>query len=198
NLRKRLNRTVATSAMPMGMPGWPELACCTASMASARMALAMSLWPTAAVWRGMAVEGTACSIWKPAIIRRKRADHAGQCRPRQLLLRLHQKLLKLRRFSGPAGSRHCAAAAGFRWMFRSRAEASFQGSGWLVLPGDDLRHLGRGSVADQTVEIENRDHPFIARHQGAEEPGIGFHAGLRHGLQFALFDRKDVGDRIDQ
>src|SRR5512133_3308915 len=29
--------------MPMGMPGWPELAACTASMDRARMALASSL-----------------------------------------------------------------------------------------------------------------------------------------------------------
>ncbi len=28
------------SAMPIGMPGWPELEACTASMASARIALA--------------------------------------------------------------------------------------------------------------------------------------------------------------
>src|ERR1700722_18636205 len=30
------------SAMPIGMPGWPELAACTASIDSARMALASS------------------------------------------------------------------------------------------------------------------------------------------------------------
>src|SRR5690606_36660159 len=30
------------SAMPIGMPGWPELAACTASMARKRMALARS------------------------------------------------------------------------------------------------------------------------------------------------------------
>ena len=29
------------SAAPMGRPGWPDLACSTASMASARMAFAM-------------------------------------------------------------------------------------------------------------------------------------------------------------
>src|SRR5215207_7291423 len=29
------------SAMPMGAPGWPEFACCTASMASARIAFAI-------------------------------------------------------------------------------------------------------------------------------------------------------------
>src|SRR5690348_2552524 len=36
------NSTVATSAMPIGKPGWPESACCTASMARALMALARS------------------------------------------------------------------------------------------------------------------------------------------------------------
>ena len=30
------------SAMPIGIPGWPEFAFCTASIASARMALAIS------------------------------------------------------------------------------------------------------------------------------------------------------------
>ena len=45
-----MNSTVATSAMPMGMPGWPDLAFSTASMASARMALAMSLCATARSW----------------------------------------------------------------------------------------------------------------------------------------------------
>src|SRR6218665_1803979 len=45
------NSTVATSAMPMGMPGWPEFAFCTASIARARRALAMSLWVTVSgVW----------------------------------------------------------------------------------------------------------------------------------------------------
>ena len=29
------------SAIPMGAPGWPEFACCTASIDSARMALAI-------------------------------------------------------------------------------------------------------------------------------------------------------------
>ena len=42
-----MNSTVATSAMPIGMPGWPDLAACTASMARARMAFAMSLCATA-------------------------------------------------------------------------------------------------------------------------------------------------------
>ena len=36
-----VNSTVATSAMPIGMPGWPDFASSTASMASARMASAM-------------------------------------------------------------------------------------------------------------------------------------------------------------
>ena len=40
--RKSLHSTSAMSAMPIGMPGWPELARCTASMLSARMALASS------------------------------------------------------------------------------------------------------------------------------------------------------------
>jgi exonuclease VII small subunit len=35
---------VATSAMPMGIPGWPELAASTASIASARIAPAISKW----------------------------------------------------------------------------------------------------------------------------------------------------------
>jgi hypothetical protein len=47
--RKRENSTVATSAMPMGMPGCPDLAFCTASMAKARIALVMPGWPTAGV-----------------------------------------------------------------------------------------------------------------------------------------------------
>ena len=37
-----MNSTVATSAMPIGMPGWPDLACSTASIASARSAFAIS------------------------------------------------------------------------------------------------------------------------------------------------------------
>ncbi len=40
NFRKRENRTVAASAMPMGRPGWPDLAFSTASMESMRMTLA--------------------------------------------------------------------------------------------------------------------------------------------------------------
>ena len=40
--RKSRQSTSAMSAMPIGMPGWPELARCTASMLRARMALASS------------------------------------------------------------------------------------------------------------------------------------------------------------
>jgi hypothetical protein len=36
-----VNSTVATSAAPIGRPGWPDLACSTASMASERIALAI-------------------------------------------------------------------------------------------------------------------------------------------------------------
>ena len=32
--------TVAMSAIPIGAPGWPDLACCTASIANTRMAFA--------------------------------------------------------------------------------------------------------------------------------------------------------------
>ncbi len=41
--------------MPMGAPGWPELACCTASMASARMALAISVVRAAGGASGAAI-----------------------------------------------------------------------------------------------------------------------------------------------
>src|SRR6476620_11694541 len=41
NFRNLVNSTVATSAMPIGMPGWPDLACSTASIDSARKAFAM-------------------------------------------------------------------------------------------------------------------------------------------------------------
>ncbi len=39
----RVHSTVAASAIPMGMPGWPDLAASTASMDRARMALASGL-----------------------------------------------------------------------------------------------------------------------------------------------------------
>jgi hypothetical protein len=43
--------------MPIGMPGWPELAFSTASMARKRIALAMSLWLT-----DVAIMGSAAVI----------------------------------------------------------------------------------------------------------------------------------------
>src|SRR3546814_11471820 len=43
-LHDALPISAAASAMPIGMPGWPEAAASTASMASARMALARALW----------------------------------------------------------------------------------------------------------------------------------------------------------
>src|SRR5690606_33769563 len=49
--------TVATSAMPIGMPGCPDLAFSTASMASARMALAISLWLTSALVAAVGLAG---------------------------------------------------------------------------------------------------------------------------------------------
>src|SRR4051794_20990095 len=42
--------------MPIGAPGWPELACCTASIESARMALAIS------VSRAPAASGVAIGV----------------------------------------------------------------------------------------------------------------------------------------
>src|SRR5690349_14529731 len=44
NFRCRVNSAVAASAMPIGIPGWPLLAASTASIASARMALARRRW----------------------------------------------------------------------------------------------------------------------------------------------------------
>jgi len=37
--------------MPIGIPGWPEFAACTASMASARIALASKTESVVAAWR---------------------------------------------------------------------------------------------------------------------------------------------------
>src|SRR4028119_179711 len=48
NFRKRVQSTVAASAMPIGMPGWPDFAASTASIASARIAFAMGACLTAA------------------------------------------------------------------------------------------------------------------------------------------------------
>ena len=41
--RCRPHNATAISAMPIGAPGWPELACCTASIASARIAFAINV-----------------------------------------------------------------------------------------------------------------------------------------------------------
>ena len=51
-----MNSTVATSAAPIGRPGWPDLACSTASMARTRTAFARSEWVTRSAG---AVSGTA-------------------------------------------------------------------------------------------------------------------------------------------
>src|SRR5574343_466336 len=62
--RWRAQRATAMSAIPMGAPGWPELACWTASMARARMALAMVSEDTP-VWvvsAGAAVAAGAASV----------------------------------------------------------------------------------------------------------------------------------------
>src|SRR5688572_25182491 len=73
---------MATSAMPIGMPGWPELALSTASMASARMALARSAWRGAAVgWLASGAErviGPLCggNLGGRAPGARRRAEHA--------------------------------------------------------------------------------------------------------------------------
>ena len=62
NFRKRVNSTVATSAMPIGRPGWPDFACSTASIASARMALARRPWATREAADGLEItkNGTPC------------------------------------------------------------------------------------------------------------------------------------------
>src|SRR5436190_14121468 len=52
-LRWRPHSATAMSAMPIGAPGWPELACCTASIARARMAFAIK-----EVLEAMAVMGS--------------------------------------------------------------------------------------------------------------------------------------------
>ncbi len=57
------------SAMPIGAPGWPELAFCTASMLSARMALA--IWVVFGEATAAAVSAMVCSgrSWgKPEIL----------------------------------------------------------------------------------------------------------------------------------
>ncbi len=63
NFRKRVNSTVATSAAPIGRPGWPDFACSTASMARARIAFAMrSCWVRGIAdivpWSGKSADGS--------------------------------------------------------------------------------------------------------------------------------------------
>src|SRR5258708_22998233 len=42
NRSRRCHRQYATGASAIGVPGWPELACCTASMDNVRMVLMLS------------------------------------------------------------------------------------------------------------------------------------------------------------
>ena len=77
-----MNRTVATSAMPIGMPGCPDFACSTASMASARIAFAMrrsfgSLG--AGSGEAVAAEGGRCSSRQDSY-RRRESKHADSAR----------------------------------------------------------------------------------------------------------------------
>src|SRR5712664_4181796 len=63
--RKRRHSTSAISAMPIGMPGWPEFAFWTASIASARMAFTRSAWEAAARGReASAVISDGSGIWE--------------------------------------------------------------------------------------------------------------------------------------
>ena len=85
NFRKRVNSTVATSAMPIGMPGWPEFAASTASIDSARMALARSRSGTAAkgVWVCWTVTAVSdeCRLRLPRRSWRRRQAGVNQPRP---------------------------------------------------------------------------------------------------------------------
>src|ERR1035441_7855934 len=54
-LRWRLQSTWAAGAIPMGIPGWPELACRVASTASMRMVLTAN-W--SAVSKGLDIQGS--------------------------------------------------------------------------------------------------------------------------------------------
>src|SRR3712207_1923027 len=51
--RNLVNSTVAMSAAPMCRPGWPDLACSTASMARTRTAFARLEWVTRSAERGL-------------------------------------------------------------------------------------------------------------------------------------------------
>src|SRR5262249_19700586 len=74
--------TVATSAMPMGMPGCPDLACSTASIARARMALAISAWATADCGPAVAARFTMDPRRLLARDRQSRPSISGRCAPR--------------------------------------------------------------------------------------------------------------------
>ena len=77
-----MNKTVATSAMPMGMPGWPDLAASTASMARARMALAMSAWVTPVCGLAFAAPVAMAPRWLLGRYRQSRRSISRRCAPR--------------------------------------------------------------------------------------------------------------------
>jgi hypothetical protein len=79
-----VNSTVAMSAAPIGMPGWPEFAACTASMESARMALAMSAWLAGRACGGtVTVAACVMVLGNPAYFQEWRREDAGQSPARQ-------------------------------------------------------------------------------------------------------------------
>src|SRR5687768_2875209 len=73
------------SAMPIGMPGWPELAACTASMARKRMALARSRRLGVVMGRASGgarrCAGGTLSHPCPAVSRLKRSDAGASAAP---------------------------------------------------------------------------------------------------------------------
>src|SRR5215218_4849834 len=77
--RCRVNSAVAMSAAPIGRPGWPDFACSTASMASARIAFAIRSCSA----RGMADDAMAAwdefggVIWQPIA---RRGDESNALR----------------------------------------------------------------------------------------------------------------------
>src|SRR6056297_3760575 len=76
NFRCFSNRTVATSAMPIGMPECPELAACTASSVRARMAAAL------VQWSGLLVRRAAISTGSVPLMRQGSFGVAYQPRPK--------------------------------------------------------------------------------------------------------------------
>jgi ABC-type methionine transport system ATPase subunit len=79
-----VDRAVAASAMPIGMPGWPEFACCTASMASVRMVLmhSSSIVPVIA-WYPRPAPASLPEIWRYKLL-------VGKLRPKiAWILRVH-------------------------------------------------------------------------------------------------------------